>query len=91
MVFDPERQKLLEFLEELQESAEKVFGDIASHMTENLFNAKLPPHLKRSINQAYLENGTNKQIIRHLEREMELNGLESEDTGVKTQMTVIIK
>ena len=47
--------------------------------------------MKHSINQAYLENGTYEQIVRQLEREMELNGLESEDTGIKTQMTVINK
>ena len=91
LVFDPERQKLPDFLEELQESAEKAFGDIARQMIESLLYAKMPPHLKRSINQAYLENGTYEQIVRHLEREMELNGLESEDTGVKTQMAVINK
>ena len=91
LVFDPERQKLPDFLEELQESAEKAFGDTASQMIESLLYAKMPPHLKRSINQAYLENGTYEQIVRHLEREMELNGLESEDTGVKTQMAVINK
>ena len=51
----------------------------------------MPPHLKRFINQAYLENGSYEQIIRHPEREMELNGLESEDTGVKTQMAAINK
>ena len=51
----------------------------------------MPPHLERSINQIYLENGTSQQIVRHLEGEMELNGLESEDTGVKTQMTIIKK
>ena len=91
LVFDPERQKLPDFLEELQESAEKAFGNIASQIIESLLYAKMPPHLKRSINQAYLENGTYEQIVRHLEREMELNGLESEDTGVKTQMAVINK
>ena len=91
LVFDPERQKLPDFLEELQESAEKAFGDTAIQMIESLLYAKMPPHLKRSINQAYLENGTYEQIVRHLEREMELNGLESEDTGVKTQMTVLKK
>ena len=91
LVFDPERQKLPDFLEELQESAEKAFGDKAIQMIESLLYAKMPPHLKRSINQAYLENGTYEQIVRHLEREMELNGLESEDTGVKTQMTVLKK
>ena len=51
----------------------------------------MPPHLEHSIKQAYLENGTYEQIVRHLEREMELNGLESEESGVKTQMTVINK
>ena len=91
LVFDPERQKLLDFFEELQENAEKAFGDIASEMIESLLYAKMPLHLRRSINQAYLENGTNEHIVRHLEREMELNGLESEDTGVKTQMTVMKK
>ena len=75
----------------MQESAEKAFGDIATQMIESLLYAKMPPHLKRSINQAYLENGKYEQTVRHLEREMELNDLESEDTGVKTQMTVLKK
>ena len=89
--FDPENQKLPDFLEELQESAEKAFGDNAHQMIENLLYAKMPPHLKKSINQAYLENGTYDQIVKHLEREMELNGLEADETLVKTQMTVTKK
>ena len=91
LTFDPERQKLPDFLEELQESAEKAFSDVASQMIENLLYAKMPPHLKRFINQAYIEIGTYEQIVRHLERDMELNGLESDDTGLKTQMTAINK
>ena len=51
----------------------------------------MPPHLKKSINQAYLENGTYDQIVKHLEREMELNGLEADEHLVKTQMTVTKK
>ena len=39
----------------------------------------MPPHLKKSINQAHLENGTYEQIMSHLERELELNGLEAPD------------
>ena len=35
LVFDPEHQKLPEFLEELQESAEKAFGDVASQKIES--------------------------------------------------------
>ena len=55
----------------------------------------MPPHLKKSINQAYLENGKYDQIVKHLERErereMELNGLEADELSVKTQMTVTKK
>ena len=89
--FDPEHQKLPDFLEQLQESAEKAFGENAHQMIENLLYAKMPPHLKKSINQACFENGTYEQIVRHLEREMELNGLESDEPLVKTQMTVTKK
>ena len=39
----------------------------------------MPPHLKKSINQAHLENGTFEHIVLHLERELELNGLEAPD------------
>ena len=46
---------------------------------EQFINAKMPPHLKKSINQARLENGTYEQIVTHLERELELNGLEAPD------------
>ena len=37
------------------------------------------PHLKKSINQARLGNGTYEQTVSHLERELELNGLETPD------------
>ena len=47
-------------------------------MTDSLLYAKLPPHLKRSLNLAYLENGTYDQIVAHLERELELSGLEND-------------
>ena len=60
-------------------------------MIENLLYAKMPSHLKKSINQAYLEDGTYDQIVKHLEREMELNGLEADEPSVKTQMTVTKK
>ena len=35
----------------------------------------MPHHLKKSIN--HLGNGTYEQIVSHLERELELNGLEA--------------
>ena len=46
------------------------------------------PHLKKSINQAYLESGTYDQIVKHLERRMELNGFEADEPLVKIQLTV---
>ena len=47
-------------------------------MIDSLLYANLPPHLKRSLNLAYLENGTYDQIVAHLERELELRGLEND-------------
>ena len=45
----------------------------------------MPPHLKKSINQAHLLNGTYEQIVTQLERELELNSFESlDETQMKT-------
>ena len=79
LVFNPANQKLVDFLDELQKLAKDAFG-IATHaIIEQFIYAKMPPHLKKLINQAHLENGTYKQIVTHLERELELNGLEAPD------------
>ena len=53
LFFDPEIQKLPDFLEELQESAEKAFEDNAHQMIENLLYAKKisrTAHMTRSLN-----------------------------------------
>ena len=55
---DPNAKSLSDFLEELNKCAERAFGDNAQHMIASLLYAKLPRHLKRSLNLAYLENGT---------------------------------
>ena len=81
LVFNPANQKLIDFLDELQKLAKDAFGVAAQFIY-----AKLPPHLKKSINQAYLENGTYEQIVTHLERELELNNLEYPD---ETQMNTV--
>ena len=79
LVFNPANQKLVDFLDELQKLA-KDACEIAAHaVIEQFIYAKMPPHLKKSINQAHLENGTYEQIVTHLERELELNGLEAPD------------
>ena len=79
LVFNPANQKLIDFLDELQKLAKDAFGVAAQAIIEQFIYAKMPPHLKKSINQAHLENGTYEQIVSHLERQLELNGLEAPD------------
>ena len=67
------------FLDELRKLAKDAFGVAAHAIIEQFIYAKMPPHLKKSINQAHLENGLYEQIVTHLERELELNGLEAPD------------
>ena len=85
LVFHPNTMKLPDFLEELNQGAEKAFGDHAQKLT--LLYAKLPPKLKRSVNMARLENGSYDEIVAHLERELELNALEESDDLPITTMT----
>ena len=79
LVFNPANQKLFDFLDELQKLAKDAFGVAAQAIIEHFIYAKTPPYLRKSINQAHLENGTYEQIVSHLERELELNGLEAPD------------
>ena len=46
LTFHPITKSLSDFIEELNECAERTFGDNAQHMIDSLFYAKLPPHLK---------------------------------------------
>ena len=87
LVFDPNTMKLPDFLEELNQGAEKAFGDHAQKMIDSLLYAKLPPKLKRSVNMARLENGSYVEIVAHLERELELNALEESDDLPMATMT----
>ena len=68
LVFDPNTMKLPDYLEELNQGAEKAFGDPAQKMIDSVLYAKLPPKLKRSVNMARLENGSYVKIVAHLER-----------------------
>ena len=79
LVFNPLNQKLIDFLDELQKLAKDAFGVAAQAIIEQFIYAKMPPHLKKSINQVHLENGRYEQIVSHLERELELNSLEAPD------------
>ena len=79
LVFNQANHKFKDFLDELQKLAKDAFGIAAHAIIEQFIYAKMPPHLKKSINQAHLEIGTYEQIVTHLEKELELNGLEAAD------------
>ena len=89
LTFNPNTKSLPDFLEELNECAERAFGDNAQHMIDSLLYAKLPPHLKRSLNLAYLEKGSYDQVVAHLERELELSGLENDGELTIPTMTAV--
>ena len=80
--------KAPDFLVELNQGAEKAFGENAQAMIDSLLYAKLLPKLKSSVNMARLENATYKELVIHLKRELELNGLEEgDDIPVPTMPT----
>ena len=87
IVFNPANHKLVYFLDILQKLAKNAFGVAAHAILEQLIYAKTPLHLKKLINQAHLENGTYEQIVTHLERESELNGLEAPDELQKSTVS----
>ena len=73
--FDSSGQKFQDFLEQYQMLAQEAHGDDTPKFIETSFYAKMPPHLKRVLNQARLDTETYDTMVQHLEREMELNGL----------------
>ena len=79
LLFNPANQKLIDFLDELQKLAKDTFGVAAQAIIDQFIYAKTPCHLEKSINQARLQNGTYEQIVSHLEKELELNGLDAPD------------
>ena len=58
LVFNPANQKLFDFLDVLQKLANIAFGVAAQEIIEQFIYAEIPAHLKKSFNQAHLENGT---------------------------------
>ena len=76
LVFNPPYENLVDFLHEFQKLAKDAFGIAARAIIEQFIYAKKPPHLKKSIDQANLKNGTCKQIVKDVESEIELKGLE---------------
>ena len=79
LVFNPANQKLIDILDELQKLAKDAIVVAAQAIIDQFIYAKMPPYLKKSINQAHLENGTYEQIVTHLEKQLELNSLDYYD------------
>ena len=79
LVFNPANQKKNDFPDEFQKLAEDAFGVATQAIIEQFIHPKMPPQLRKSINQLHLENGTYEQVVSRLERELELNGLEAPD------------
>ena len=77
--FDPTKQKLLKFLDALQKTAKEAFGSEAQKFIDKAIYAKMPDHVKKILNRAYLEDKPYNDIVLHLEREMRLNGLGAPD------------
>ena len=77
--FDPSNQKLHEYLDVLQKTAKEAFGSEAQQFIDKAIYAKMPDHIKKILNRAYLEDKPYNDIVLHLEREMRLNGLGAPD------------
>ena len=77
--FDPTKQKLHEFLNTLQKTAREAFGSEAQNFIDKAIYAKMPDHVKKIFNRAYLEDKPYNDIVLHLERVLRLNGLGKPD------------
>ena len=77
--FDPTKQKLHEFLDVLQKSAKEACGSAARKFLDKAIHAKIPDHVKKILNRAYLEDNPYNDIVLYLEREMHLNVLGAQD------------
>ena len=49
LTFEPNTKSLSDFLEDLKEYVERVFGDSAHQMMDSLLYPKTPPHLKDQL------------------------------------------
>ena len=86
LLFNPTNQHLVDFLDELQKLAKEALGTATYAMNEQFICAKSPPHMKKSINQTPLENGTYEQTVTNLAKQLELNALEAPD---KLQLNIV--
>ena len=76
---DPSTRKLHKFLDLRLETAKEAFGSEAQQFIGKAIYAKMPDHVKKILNRAYLEDKPYNDILLHLESEMRLNGLGAPD------------
>ena len=85
LVFNSANQKVGNFFDELQKLTKYAFETGAHANVEQFIYSKMPPHLKKSISQAHLQNCTCEQIVLHPKKELELNCLKApEELHVST-------
>ena len=86
---DPTKQKLHEFLGILQQTAKEAFGSGAQKIIDKAIYAKMPDHVKKILNRAYLEDKSYNDIAPHLEREMRLNGFRASDEMTLVPLNIV--
>ena len=77
--FEPSSQKLRILLDIFQKTAKEALGVEAPQFRDKDIDAKVPDHVKKILNRAYLEDKPYNAIVLHLEREMRLNGIGAPD------------
>ena len=75
LIFDANKKSLWDFLEDLNDFAEKVIGPLEQQIIDSPLYAKLPPLLKQSIKLAYFGNGANDGKVAYLEEKLKFSGL----------------
>ena len=81
---DPSTQKLHKFLDVLQKTEQESFRTKAQQLIDKAIYAKMPDHVKKTLNSAYLDDKLYNDIVLHLESEMRLNGL-----GAPNEVTLV--
>ena len=79
LVFNPPNQKLIDFPDELQKLAKDAFGVAIKQSSSSSSMPKCPRTWRNQLNRRICKNATYEQIVSHLERELQLNGLEAPD------------
>ena len=87
LLFNPANQYLVDFLDELQKLTENAFKLAAHAFIDQFINVKTPQQLKKNKKSdppAKWHVCRDSYIVTHIEKELELNGLEALDELKKT-------